>query len=306
MEEEAPRAKKVIKGTWFYRKIYHRLHHRNNWMLACCGETGTGKSWASLRMAYDLDVCPRTWEHRFPLDASRVFFDPEEFVKTLRGKDLPKGSFLILDEAALNLSNITWWDLTARALTGVAQSFRYMQFGLIYTFPGSLGMLNKSLRILSHHALVMRGVNTQKGFSLGDFTYLQTNVFSAKTYRHKPSNITEEGIEDLDTFTFYAPPKELCRAYEAKKEAYLKGYYGRLAEDMAKAKAGRMIDMRKYFDMALENPREYMDASLRFKSSLLRVKFNLSRQNAACLASALNIEKRAGRIKTVKRGYLSE
>jgi hypothetical protein len=290
-------------SNWFYDAILARLRSGQNWTCLVSGETGSGKSYASMKLAFDLDLT-KDGEHRFPLDASRIIFNPQDFLDFLSGEkenDLPPGSFLIMDEAALSLNAQRWFDVQSQAMSGVTQSFRCRQLATLFTFPGSLGFINKQIRSTAHTALVMRTVNKNAGWSVGTFKILQTNIFSGVTYKHQPELDTPDGVVGLEQFKFFLPPKKLIEAYEKRKDIFLRGYYKELAEKMRMRSEGiyaKRVDMAAFYKKALENPILFIDAKKkRFKSALLRVRLGLTANNASQLCMALNADLQAGRIK---------
>lgn len=266
-------------------------------MLAVCGPPASGKSYAALRLAYDLDLA-EDGSHRFPLDASRVIFSIPDFVDFVRGVhgDLPPGSFIILDEAAISLNAQKWYEPAAQAMSGITQSFRCRQLGAIFCFPGSFNFLNSQVRQLVHMVLRMRMVNKQVKISAGDFKFLQTNVFSGKIYKRNPTASGPVGNVELNTFEFHLPPAELVKNYELRKAAFLKKYYDELAEKLREPSKGQKVDLRKLYEKVLENPAVYM-VNRKFTSSLLGVKLNVSLANSKRLCFALNADLKAGRIK---------
>jgi len=271
-------------------------------MLAVCGPPASGKSYAALRLAWDLDLNP-DGSHRFPLDASRVIFSIPEFVDFVRGVhgDLPPGSFIILDEAAISLNAQKWYEPAAQAMSGITQSFRCRQLGAIFCFPGSFNFLNSQVRQLVHMVLRMRSVNKSSKISWGDFKFLQTNVFTGKIYRKNPTAVGPNGNVELNQFEFHLPPVELIRSYEARKAAFLKEYYDELAAKLQEPSKGIKVNLTKLYEKVLESPAQYM-VNKKFTSSLLGVKLNISLANSKRLCFALNADLKAGRIKPNRIG----
>ncbi len=266
-------------------------------MLAICGPPASGKSYAALRLAWDLDL-GLDGTHRFPLDASRVIFSIPEFVDFLRGVygDLPSGSFIILDEAAISLNAQKWYEPAAQAMSGITQSFRCRQLGAIFCFPGSFNFLNSQVRQLVHMVLRMRMVNKQAKISAGDFKFMQTNIFTGKIYKRNPTAVGPSGNVELSSFEFFLPPAELIKNYELRKAAFLKKYYDELAEKLQEPTKGTKANLTKLYEKVLENPSVYM-VNKKFTSSLLGVKLNISLANSKRLCFALNADLKAGRIK---------
>ena len=78
-------------------RVRQRLWRENkNWLAAIYGETGSGKSYTAITMAFYID-------HGFSID--KVFFSCKDFIHALNQGLLKKGSCAILDEAGISFGN---------------------------------------------------------------------------------------------------------------------------------------------------------------------------------------------------------
>jgi len=207
-----------------YDRATFKIAHNNNFVAAIIGAVGSGKSWAALRLAHDLDVDPITKASRFSVE--RVVFTVEDFYKLVEQRadgKIPPGSFCVLDEAAIDLSSSKdYRDESITNMQSILQTFRLYRLGTIMTFPCSLGFLNKKVRMMFDAIIDMRDLNYEKGYSVAVPHWMQTNSFSAKTYRHSPTEADDSSGEDvvMAALKVFAPPKDLIEAYEAKKKSF--------------------------------------------------------------------------------------
>ena len=294
----------TIKGNWFYSQIMKRFAHNQNWICSIVGPTGAGKSLAALRLAFDLDIDLKTGEHRFPLDASRVVFNPKDFLGLIQKKGmekLPPGSFIVLDEASLTANSRNFWDINNRVLSYIGQSFRFRGLGFIMTFPVSLGFLDKQARQLCHHVLKMKGIDFKKKQSVGKFHFLQTEEVTGKLYRHNPTLETKTEVFQLSHFRFSLPPEKLVNSYEKKKEKFLAGFYTELGEMIERSKTSKTekLDLQSSYKKVLNKPDLFLDEKGKFSSAQIRVRLNLGMNNTIALTNALNQDLLAKRI-TIK------
>jgi hypothetical protein len=87
------------------------------WMsLALCWPRGSGKSYSALELAYTCDAT---------FNQSRVMFDVTDFVDYVVDGDLKRGNSVILDDAGVFMNARDWQTVQNKAISIVAQSFRY-------------------------------------------------------------------------------------------------------------------------------------------------------------------------------------
>lgn len=204
-----------------YRNAWNRTRRYNkNYLAAFCGQTGSGKSWAALRMAHDLDVA---YNGRARFNIDRVVFSAEDFINLVKQK-LPKGSFIIWDEVGIGINSRTFYNQQNLNISYVTQTFRSKNYGVLYTVP-SFGYVDKQVRQLFHAYFEMKRINFSE--KVGFARYFDI-IFSPRfgTVRYPQPRKIEFGIKEIiDGIGFPKPPKELIDQYEEKKEIYLDKMY---------------------------------------------------------------------------------
>lgn len=292
-----------MSDNWFYESIWHRFKTDRNWIAAIIGSTGSGKSLAALRLCWDLDVDPITKQHRFNI--SRVCFTPKDFYKIIEERidgKIPPGSFILFDESAVSMdSDFSRSDDTILSMKHILETFRVYQLGVVLTFPGTIGFVQKKLRQLFNTAIIMRRIDYQHNLSYAKVHFLQVNEYSGQIYTHTPSASNEDGEEvEASSMSFSKPPEELVAQYEEKKLNFTKALLKEKIteesikeENQKKAKLG----INHYYKVVLKNPGEYLDDQNRkFSSACIRVKLELSRHDSEALSRTLNIDLSNGKI----------
>lgn len=182
------------------------------------GKTGTGKSYASLRLAFD---CSLLW-------AKKLGGRPEDYFtlknvgiltaeETIRiAKSIKQYGIYILDDAgAEGLSCRNWQSEQNEVMTKLLQTFRTNNNLLILSSPDK-GFVDKIARTLIHYKITMTHAFFDKGISLGKLS----------TVKRIP---TKDGGTNLYPFLrahgvvfnyiqFPAPPKPLSDAYDKKRK----------------------------------------------------------------------------------------
>ncbi|MEO5351028.1 MAG: ATP-binding protein [Magnetococcus sp. YQC-3] len=292
-----------------YDYAWKRVRENNNSTMAVLGATGTGKSLASLKLAYDLDIDPKTGEHRFPLDASRVVFNVKDFYlfvqKRING-EVPVGSAVVFDEAAIDLSSDKhFMNVDIKNMRKVLQTFRSQRLITIMNFPVSLGFLAKPIRQMFDVILDARGVNFQEGFSVFVPHYFQTNTLTGKIYRHSPRGVDDNGKEYvMESIKVRKPPEELIKAYEKKKKEFANNLLKEtisFQEAKEKIKEKQVVPLQYFYDKVMEDPSVFLNKKKNLFSTYTIVgKLNLTESRARALSCLLNSDWACGKINPLK------
>ena len=130
MNNPLPFEGKYSKGkydVWLMPWIRNRIAHNQNVLGLFIGPTGSGKSYAAMELAY---TCDSTFD-----PDKRVYFDVTPFIQeVVRGK-LQRGNALLLDDAGVFMNARDWQSIQNKAISIVAQSFRYRNFVTFITVP---------------------------------------------------------------------------------------------------------------------------------------------------------------------------
>jgi hypothetical protein len=192
--------------------IWKRVHERDrNFLLALIGGTGSGKSYAALRLAEVLDP---------GFDARQVALGLEQFFELVQA-DFPPGSVVVLDEAGVSASHRDWYDDANQHLNYVLQTWRHQNRIAILTLP-ELDKLDRAARARLHafgkmvhldqtenwSSAQIKKIKVLRGAGGGDLVYPYPRV-------------RRDGVQRMiKGMRFGLPSRDLREQYEARKQAY--------------------------------------------------------------------------------------
>lgn len=204
------------EGEVFNKYLHSRLVKNNkNVLLAITGTTGSGKSYACLRIS-------ELWYHHyfneeFPTDTNTCF-SIGEVMERLTDKENPvrRGEILIVEEAGTQLGNLDFQSKVSKVFTYVLQSFRSMNVCLIFNLP-VLSMLNKSARLLIHAHFTTSGIDFDRNVCKLKPKFHQLNQQSGKIYP-KYLRVKKNGrVVPIKKFSYGLPSDKMLKIYESKK-----------------------------------------------------------------------------------------
>lgn len=170
--------------------IKHRTIDQNkNFAMVFIGSVGSGKSFASLKLAEELDPT---------FDINRVAFKPIEFMNIVNGLvaraekgETIKGLVVIWDELGASHSMREFMTLSNRLINFFFQTSRHLNLVVLMTVP-VFGFIDSATRKLLHCTAEMESINHREKTATAKIKMLQTNVMSSKTYpkylRYKKGN----------------------------------------------------------------------------------------------------------------------
>ena len=201
------------------QKVWGKMNIRDdNWMAAVVGETGSGKSYASLRLAEAVDP-------NFSVD--QVAFSIREFMELVTDDSLGRGSVIVLEEASVEASAHDWHSKSNQVLRNVLDTWRHQNRGAIFTLP-SFGQLDKGARGRMSALIQMVDINQQQGYSVAKYKRCQQDSDTGKIYKKYP-------ILDGKKYKYLKlnkPSEELREAYEERKEQYTRDLNEELLEEL--------------------------------------------------------------------------
>jgi len=208
------------EGKVLNNYLYNRLVRKNqNVLIAVTGPTGSGKSYASLKIGeqwYNYH-----FKEEFPI--RNCCFSVEEVIKLLNSGELRRGEVIIMEEGGVNLGNLDFQSKISKLFTYVLQSFRSMNIGLIINLP-VLTMLNKSARLLIHANFITMGIDIKEKVTEIKPLFHQLNQQSGKVYPKFLRVVIYGEITAVERFYFSLPCKELIQEYEIKKKRFVSGF----------------------------------------------------------------------------------
>lgn len=217
---------KLEEGQVLNKWIDSRLKRNKNVLLAITGSTGSGKSYANLRMA-------ELWykykfKEKYPVK-THTCFSISELMLLISDEKLRKGDLLILEEAGTSLNSLDFQNRISKLFSFIMQSFRSMNVILIFNLP-ILTMLNKSARTLLHGHFVTKGIDYEKEMAELKLLLPQINQERGKVYWKYMRIRFKEKIVTVKRFNFLIPSKEIREVYEKKKFRFV----NKLSKDFSK------------------------------------------------------------------------
>lgn len=196
----------------FVSYVLKRIARNKNFIMAITGGTGSGKSWASIKLGELIDP---------DFDERNICFTPQHFMQLVNGKIKPlkKGSVIVWDEMQVSLSNVEWQSLSAKLINYVLSTFRHKNFVLIISTP-NFSFLNKTSRLLFHCRAETISIDKDRGVCSLKPLFLQVNQRDNKVYEKYLRIITEDGVVPFKKLKLGKPSKELIKKYELKKTAF--------------------------------------------------------------------------------------
>lgn len=212
-------------GKTLLNYIRWRLHRNMNFLPLVVGGTGSGKSYAALRLCYLLD--PNFSEEQ-------ICFKPEDVLELIKRPDM-KHRPIIFDEAGVGIDSRKWQSNVNKLLMNVFETFRSRGNVLIPTTP-KVSFIDKKARNLLH--AVIRTVKIDYHAKLN---YCKVQLV-------KPNELTDQ--EPLYPFMktavggqkkkvkrccFRLPPRHLIDIYEHKKDDFLTNLYDDITDKLRHA-----------------------------------------------------------------------
>lgn len=193
---------------WIKKRIKNNL----NFLSITEGETGAGKSWSLLSIAYQID---KEFESR------QVSFSLKEVMETINSDwfNEKKWKIIIFDEAQTDISNRSWQSLTNKLMNYLLSTFRHRNIILFMTSPYS-DFLDAQTMKLMHCKFEVRGHNKREKKTLIRPKILQYNSKSKKFYEHSLYVIKNRRLNKLIYWHVPKPPQALIKPYELDKVAF--------------------------------------------------------------------------------------
>lgn len=232
----------------FLSYIRHRIvDQHKNFIIVVCGETGSGKSWTTLRIAELLDP-------NFTID--KVSFTPTNFVDNLAD---PKNKYplstLIFEESGVGLDNRNFYKDVNKFLVYIFQTFRLDQQIVLLNLPDFLG-LDSKVRRLVHCMLLNPEINYQKNQSYWQPYFVKQDHRRGKVYHTFMRYVNGPMVTPLKCVPFKPPSEALIKAYEAKAQEFKHGLQDeikrklRVTEGSYLSEGGMTDKQKEIYDMA--------------------------------------------------------
>jgi ABC-type dipeptide/oligopeptide/nickel transport system ATPase component len=266
----------------FVKRIRARLLFQNkNWLGIICGETGSGKSYSALSLAYLIS------------NRVHVVFTPLEFLSLLNNSNIQKGDVVIFDEAGVGMSSREWYSVQNKLLGTVLQTFRNMNVAVIFTTP-NLSFIDVQARKLFHSYMETSYIDYENEESFLKVFDIQINGRFNKIYYKRPRIINDVtgSVYTMSHLVLDKPSEEACEHYEGLKSEYTKklnaNALNELLEPTGKTTKKPEIDIDKVISKVKQEKKKYLkqyNQRIFIDTDLLRSDFDLS------ISQAKNVKK---------------
>lgn len=203
-------------GSWFVDLVIKRLNDHRPANMVFLGETGSGKSAAAIRLAYNVDPF---------FNINRIVFSVADFMKLINS-GLARGSAIIFDDAGVGISNRDWQQEQSKIFGKVSQTVRHRDYLIIFTLPDR-SFLEKQSRNLIQFEFT---ASNERGLfkvlkvipsKIRNMTESWGVTMQKTIYRNDGVPI----IQVRQWVRFQMPPDNLFRPYEEMKAAWLRKFY---------------------------------------------------------------------------------
>jgi len=209
----------VAENPILYNKVWGKMHlHNDNWMGAIVGETGSGKSWAGLRLCEAVDP-------DFTID--QVAFDVVEFLRLVNDDSLGRGSMILFEEASVEASADSWQSKGNKVLRRVLDTWRHQNRGAAFTLP-AFGNLDAGARGRMSALMQMFDKQEHLGYTVSKYKWIDQDTDTGKLYKKYP----RLGGKKYKYLKIRKPSKELREAYEQRKREYTNELNQRLLNEL--------------------------------------------------------------------------
>ncbi len=229
------------------------INQNKNLLAVIVGATGSGKSYAALRLAELTDP---------GFDIDRVVFNAIDFMRLIDKIDrekLPAGSCIVWDEAGVELGSRDFMTKSNRAISKFLQTFRKMNLGCFFTLP-AFNMLDSQARKLAHFKLEPVSIDKDKRKCSVKVFNLDVNATTGKEYHKYPRLSKKGGNYKLKRVNVKLPTVKLRHRYEKKKADFLRTLSIDTQTKIIDAPklVPKEIDMNKIIDEMIKNPKGYI------------------------------------------------
>jgi hypothetical protein len=200
--------------------IKKRIGKNQNFVMLFVGQTGTGKSYASMSLAEALDP---------DFNINRIVFSADEFITVLKTDEtLRSGSVIMWDEAGVGMPAREWYSLSNKIISYVVQTFRVKGYVLLMTTP-SLRYIDSQIRQLFHGVAETIDPSVYGGtFGWAKYMHLVHDPKEGKTKMQYPiikddqeRSMKVKGRRSKSgNILFPIPSQELLADYEKKKKTF--------------------------------------------------------------------------------------
>lgn len=201
----------------FIISLHNRLKSGKNALIAVVGQTGNGKSWATISIMIGLDLYRFGKQRPAQYYVDHCVFKAKDFMAGLNDKNIKKKVSWNWDEAGVDAGTAEHATIKNKIIGWLAQTFRNMQQIVFFTIP-TLGMLTPQVRKLIHYYVEAVYVDKKKKLCIMKPLKMQYNTRMDKIYYHNLTYTFPNGnYSEIDFMGVPLADKEVLDLYEEKK-----------------------------------------------------------------------------------------
>jgi len=201
-----------IEGSVIVKNIVSQLKNGIGQNLMITGKMGSGKSWASLKLAEEV---AKNTGGKFTNE--HIVSTLEDFMELYNNKEkCPPGSVIIFEEVGVNINSKRAMSKLNIIFSDVFQTSRYKELLIIMNAP-AVSFLDKTPRSLLHWWLQTTRLNQSKGICEIKPHLVELDQIAGDLFFPYPRLRDGQRITRLDVT---APSKELREEYERTSRAY--------------------------------------------------------------------------------------
>lgn len=198
-------------------KIRERMKNNKNVLIAIVGDTGSGKSWGSLRLAEVVTANEETEElDETKFNIENVAFNGIQFKKLINKEEesLKPGSATIVEEAGVNIASRRWWENFGT--NAILQTFRHRRLFTILNLP-HLKFLDEQAKTMLNGCFMMTG-NIDQANNTSTMSPYFFNVNPLSGFKKTGFLILNNAL--ISEITVNMPSLKLRRVYEERMKDY--------------------------------------------------------------------------------------
>lgn len=205
----------------FIKTICNRVWAGKNALIVVVGQTGSGKSWATVALMigihlYQFGKMPDVDD----IINKRCIFRAESLMRNLNNEHLAIGGQWNWDEAGIDIGHKSHMTMQNRVIGWLAQTFRNQRQIIFFTVP-TVTFIDASVRKLLHFYLETQEVIKRDKVCIVKPLHYQYNIRQDKMYYHNFTYPNKDGfIDEVDVMPVPLAPKEYIDAYEKKKTKF--------------------------------------------------------------------------------------
>jgi len=203
----------------FIKMIHNRIELGRNCLIVVVGATGSGKSFASLRILMAL------FEYQFGRTPTveeiihHTIFKAKDLMEKINDPNLKKKEKWLWDEAGVDVGHKTHASIQNRVIGYLCQTFRNLQQVVIFTVP-TTSFIDASVRKMLHYQLETVRIVKKDKVCVIKTKHIQYNNALDKIYYHPLYFNQKGGVMRIRVIGVKKPPQEYCDAYEKVKSMF--------------------------------------------------------------------------------------